>query len=159
MPHHSSAEQLVNKNTKTLDRLPDYLQMIREHGMIPGLSAHMPELIVFSDLNEYDVQTYVQLYNCMGFLMQVEVEYIHKVIWNAKKPVMTIKPMAAGRVSPFVGLSFSWNTLRPCDMVTVGCLTPEEATEDIEISMAALERRPPDLDGRSSPSKTAIMRG
>src|SRR5665647_566003 len=39
MPHHSSAEQLVNKNTKTLDRLPDYLQMIREHGMIPGLSA------------------------------------------------------------------------------------------------------------------------
>ena len=159
MPHHSSAEQLVNKNTKTLDRLPDYLQMIREHGMIPGLSAHMPELIVFSDLNEYDVQTYVQLYNCMGFLMQVEVEYIHKVIWNAKKPVMTIKPMAAGRVSPFVGLSFSWNTLRPCDMVTVGCLTPEEAVEDIEISMAALEHRPPDLDGRSSPSKTAIMQG
>ena len=83
-PHHASAEQLVNKNKKTLDRLPDYLTMIRDHGMIPGLSAHMPELIVFSDLNEYDVQSYVQLYNCLGFLMQVEVEYIHKVIWNAK---------------------------------------------------------------------------
>jgi hypothetical protein len=156
--HHSSAEQLVNKNKRTLDRLPDYLKMIRDHGMIPGLSAHMPELVVYSDANEYDVQTYIQIYNCMGFLMQVEVEYINKVIWNAKKPVMTIKPMAAGRVSPFVGLNFVWNTIRPQDMVTIGCLTPEEAAEDIEISLAALERRSPRLEGRSSPNKTAIMK-
>ena len=157
-PHHSSAEQLVNKNKQTMDRLPDYLKMIRDEGMIPGLSAHMPELIIYSDLNGYDVETYVQIFNCMGFLMQVEVEYIHKVIWNAKKPVMTIKSMAAGRVTPFVGLTFSWNAIRPCDMVTVGCLTTEEAAEDIEISRAALEHRPPNLEGRSSPSKTAIMK-
>ena len=157
-PHHSSAEQLVNKNKRTIERLPDYLKMIRDNDMIPGLSAHMPELIVYSDANEYDVQTYIQLYNCMGFLMQVEVEYIHKVIWNAKKPVMTIKPMAAGRVSPFVGLSFSWHTIRPCDMVTVGCLTSDEAEDDIEISMAALEGRAPDLEGRNSPNKTEIMK-
>lgn len=156
--HHSCAEQLVNKNKQTMDRLPDYLKMIRDAGMIPGLSAHMPELIVYSDQNEYDVETYIQLYNCMGFLMQVEIEYIHKVIWNAKKPVMTIKSMAAGRCSPFVGLTFSYATLRPCDMVTVGCLTPEEAMEDLEIGMAAIERRPPDLEGRNSPNKTSIMK-
>lgn len=148
--HHSSVEQLVNKNKKTMDRLPDYLEMIRDNGMIPGLSAHMPEVIVYSDLNEYDVQTYIQIFNCMGFLMQVEVEYIHKVIWDAKKPVMTIKPMAAGRVSPFVGLTFAWHTIRPCDMVTVGCLTPQEAAEDIEISIAALENRPPVLESLES---------
>ena len=158
LPHHSSAEQLVNKNKKTIERLPDYLKMIRDHDMIPGLSCHMPELVVYSDLNEYDVQTYIQIYNCMGFLMQIEVEYIHKIIWNAKKPVMTIKPMAAGRVTPFVGLNFSWHTIRPCDMVTVGCLTPEEAAEDIEISFAALEGRPPVMEGRSSPNKTDIMK-
>lgn len=158
LPHHSSVEQLVNKNKKTIERLPDYLKMIRDHGMVPGLSCHMPELIVYSDLNGYDVETYIQIYNCIGFLMQVEVEYIHKIIWNAKKPVMTIKPMAAGRVSPFVGLTFSWHTIRPCDMVTVGCLTPEEAEEDIEISLAALEGRPPILEGRNSPNKTEIMK-
>ena len=44
--------------------------MIRDHGST-GLSAHMPELIIYSDENEYDVQTHVQLYNCMGFLMQM----------------------------------------------------------------------------------------
>ena len=157
-PHHSSAEQLVNKNKQTMDRLPDYLEMIRENGMIPGLSAHMPELIIYSDLNDYDVETYIQIYNCMGFLMQVEVEYIHKVIWNAKKPVMSIKSMAAGRCSPFVGISFSYATLREQDMVTVGCMTAEEAAEDIEIGLAAIERRAPDLEGRSSPNKTPIMK-
>ena len=157
-PHHSCGEQLVNKNTRSITRLPDYLSMIRDHGMLPGLSAHMPEMIVFSDLNGYDVETYVQIYNCAGFLMQVEIEYIHSVIWSAKKPVMTIKPMAAGRLSPFVGLTFSFSTIRPCDMVTVGCLTPQEAREDVEIGLAALERRPPDLGGRASPNKTPIMK-
>ena len=159
LPHHSSVEQLVCKNTRSIDRLPDYLGMIRENGMIPGLSAHMPELIVYSDLNDYDVETYVQIYNCMGFLMQVEVEYIHKVIHSAKKPVMSIKAMAAGRVSPFVGLTFSYSTLRSQDMVTVGAFTPAEVHEDVEIAMAALERRAPNIKGRQSPKVTDAMRG
>jgi hypothetical protein len=104
------------------------------------------------------VESYIQIYNCMGFMMQIEIESVHSVIWNAKKPVMTIKPMAAGRCSPFVGLNFSWATIRPCDMVTVGCMTPREAEEDIEFSLAALERRAPDLEGRASPKKTEIMK-
>ncbi|MCL2159828.1 MAG: hypothetical protein FWH48_10510 [Oscillospiraceae bacterium] len=157
-PHHSSVEQLVNKNKRTIDRLPDYLSMIRDHGMIPGLSAHMPELIMYSDLNEYDVQTYVQLFNCMGFLMQIEIESIIRIIHNAKKPVMTIKPMAAGRVSPYVGLTFNWNVLRPKDMITVGVKTHWEAYEDIEISFAAFEKRLPDLEGRNSPNKTDLLK-
>lgn len=157
LPHHSSVEQLVLKNTHSIPRLPDYLSMIRDHGMIPGLSAHMPELVVFSDLNRYDVETYIQIYNCAGFLMQVEIEYVHSIIWSARKPVMTIKPMAAGRVSPFVGLTFAFATIRECDMVTVGCLTPQEAREDVEIGMAALDRRPPRLAGRGSVHITPIM--
>ncbi len=155
--HHSSAEQLVNKNKRTMDRLPDYLDMIRQHGMIPGLSAHMPELIQYSDANEYDVQTYIQIYNCMGFLMQVEIEGVRRIIETAKKPVMSIKAMAAGRVSPYVGLTFSFATLRPQDMVTVGASSPEEVHEDVEIAMAAIERRFPDLEGRSSPNQTGVL--
>jgi len=158
LPHHTSIEQLVDKGRQRIHRLPDYLAMIRDRGMIPGLSAHMPELVIYSDANGYDVETYIQIYNCVGYLMQGEVDYIPRVIWNAKKPVMTIKPMAAGRVSPFVGLTFSWATIRPCDLVTVGCLTPEEAVEDVEISLAAIERRRPDIEGRSSPRVTEIMK-
>ncbi len=151
--HHYSAEQLVNKNKRIIDRLDDYTKMIRDAGMIPGLSAHMPELILYSDDNGYDVETYIQIYNCMGFLMQVEIEAVNSIIRSAKHPVITIKSMAAGRTTPFVGLNFSWATLRDCDMVTVGCFSAEEAAEDIEISMAALERRAPDIAGRASPAK------
>ncbi|MBQ6805355.1 MAG: hypothetical protein IJP04_11925 [Clostridia bacterium] len=151
--HHSSAEQLVSKLNKTMDRLPDYTKMIRENGMVPGLSAHMPELIVYSDLHpEYDVQTYIQIYNCMGFLMQVEVEGVRRIIENAKKPVMSIKSMAAGRCTPYVGITFSFATLRPQDMVTVGAHTVREVHEDVEIAMAALEHRFPDMQRRHSPN-------
>jgi len=157
--HHSSAEKLVNKGKGIIDRLPDYTDMIRENGLVPGLSAHMPELILYSDANGYDVETYIQIYNCMGFLMQVEIESVHRIIWNAKKPVMTIKSMAAGRCSPFVGLTFNYATLRPCDMVTLGAFTPREVHEDVEIALAAIERRPPSLEGRASPNKTAVLGG
>ena len=151
--HHSSAEQLVNKNLHRIVRLEDYTDMIRQEGMIPGLSAHMPELITYSDENGYDVQTYIQVYNCMGFMMQVEIETVASIINSAKKPVMTIKPMAAGRTTPYVGLNFSWNTIRDCDMVTVGCTHPDEAAEDIEISRAALEHRFPNIEKRASPNQ------
>lgn len=157
--HHSSAEQLVNKNLAQITRLDDYTKMIRDAGLIPGLSAHMPELIVYSDQNGYDVETYIQIYNCMGFLMQVEIETVGSIINSAKKPVMTIKSMAAGRCSPYVGLTFSWNAIRPVDMVTVGAFTAEEAEEDIEISMAALEHRFPDLEKRSSPNNSQAAFG
>ena len=157
--HHSCAEQLVDKNKGVIRRLDDYTKMIRDAGMIPGLSAHMPELIVYSDANGYDVETYIQIFNCMGFLMQVEIETVASIIQNAKKPVMIIKSMAAGRCSPYVGLTFSWNAIREKDMVTVGAFDPQEAEEDIEISLAAIEHRFPDLEKRSSPNQNQAAFG
>ncbi len=157
--HHSCVEKLVNKGKGTIERLDDYTKMIRDAGLIPGLSAHMPELVIYSDQNNYDVETYIQIYNCMGFLMQVEIETVNRIIRTAKKPVMTIKPMAAGRCTPFVGLNFSWATLRECDMVAVGCYNELEALEDIEISLAALERRLPEIGVRQSPNQSQAAFG
>ena len=151
--HHSSVEQLVNKGKRKIERLEDYTQMVRDSGMIPGLSAHMPEIVSYCDENGYDVETYIQIYNCMGFLMQVEIETVNRIIRGAKKPVITIKAMAAGRTTPFVGLNFSWATLRDCDMVTVGCQNEWEAAEDIEISLAAFERRSAAIGRRASPNQ------
>jgi len=156
--HHASCEQLVNKNKRTMDRLGDYTDMIRAAGLIPGLSAHMPEVIQYADLNGYDVETYLQIFNCLNFLMQVGIESVIRIIHDAKKPVMTIKPMAAGRTTPYVGLTFNWNVLRPRDMITVGCISKHEVHEDVEISLAALEHRLPNLEGRSSPAKQSIIR-
>jgi hypothetical protein len=153
MPHHVSVEQLIDKGQKKIHRLDDYTKMIRERGMIPGLSAHMPEVLLYADANDNDVETYIQIYNAAGFLMQVEIDWINNVIWNAKKPVMTIKPMAAGRVPPFVAFNFVWNTIREQDMVTVGTMSPREAEEVIELSMAILEGRRPEIAIRGTPAK------
>lgn len=159
LPLHSCVEQLVNKNTGTMNRLPDYLEMIRDAGMIPGLSAHMPEIIQYADQNHYDVETYIQIYNSMGFLMQVEIESVAKIIHNARKPVITIKPCAAGRTTPYVGLNFSYNTIREQDMVCIGCFNPQEALEDVEYARAAIERRMPRIEARNSPLNTDVIKG
>ncbi|MDR1464469.1 MAG: hypothetical protein LBJ11_04110 [Oscillospiraceae bacterium] len=157
LPHHACTERLVNRTRGTIDRLDDYTKMIRDAGLIPGLSCHMPEMIPYADQNGYDVETYIQIYNPMGFLMQVEIENVSKIIRQAKKPVMVIKPFAAGRCSPYVGLNFVYNTIRDRDMVTRGAGSPAEALEDIEIALAAIERRWPDLEGRGSPAQQAAL--
>lgn len=149
-PFNCTVEELLNKRDHTIERLPDYLRMIRERGMIPGLSAHMPEVLTYATEQRYDIEGCIQIYNCLGFLMQMEVETVHQNIWDAHKPVLTIKPMAAGRITPLVGLNFVWNTIRPQDLVCAGCMTPGEALEVIEISRAAIERRRPQTFQRGS---------
>ena len=89
---------------------------------------------------------------------EVEAESVIRIIHEAKKPVMTIKPMAAGRTTPYVGLTFNWNVLRAQNMITVGCINEHEVHEDVEISLAALEHRLPNIQGRSSPAKQSIIR-
>jgi len=130
--------------------------MIRDRGMIPGLSTHMPETIAYADAAGLDVATYIQIYNAAGFLMQVEVDWVHRIIWEARKPVIVIKPLAAGRLHPLVGLAFVWGTLREQDMVTVGTMSVDEAAEIIEYSLALLERRKPELDLQRTRSKASI---
>lgn len=156
---HSAAEQLLNLHAQTIERIGDYTDMIREAGLIPGVTAHMPELLLFSDQNGYDIQTYATMYNCLGFMMHVEVEYIASMIHHAQKPVMTFKSMAAGRCTPYVGLNFTWSTIRPQDMIVAGCHTPEEVHEVAEISHAHFEGRFPNIGMRSSPDlNQAVLR-
>ena len=155
-PHQSTTDALVDRCTRSIRQMDQLSRLIRERGMIPGLSTHMPESIIYADETNADVETYISIYNSMGFLMQVEVDWIHRVIQEAKKPVMTIKPMAAGQLRPFQGLTFVWNTLRPQDMVTVGTMTPKEAAEVIEISMGILENRQAQVTLQETRSKSSV---
>jgi len=130
--------------------------MIRERGMIPGLSTHMPEGIVYADSTDADVETYIQIYNAAGFLMQVEVDWVMRIISHAKKPVMTIKPLAAGRLPPVVGLTYVWNTIREQDMVTIGTTTPDEARKVINISLDLLAHKVPEYQLQKTRSKDSL---
>lgn len=155
-PHQSTTDALVDRCTREIRHITPLLKKIRERNMIPGLSTHMPETIVYADETAIDVETYIALYNSMGFLMQVEVDWIANVIRHARKPVMTIKPLAAGQLRPFQGLNFVWNTLRPQDLVTIGTMTPDEAREVIEISQGILEGKNTNLKLQETRSKASI---
>jgi hypothetical protein len=141
LPHQGTTDALLDRRTRTIRYMDKICSLTREHGMRPGLSTHMPESVPYADETNLDVDTYIQIYNAIGFLMQVEVDWVHRIIQRAKKPVLTIKPMAAGRLLPLVGLAFAWSTIRDQDMVSVGCYTPREAAEVIEISRSLLEKR------------------
>ena len=156
MPHQCTTDAFVDRKTRSLQGIEVYLRMIRERGMIPGLSTHMPETPPYADASGLDVATYIQIYNGAGFLMQIEIDWVQRMIWNAKKPVITIKPLAAGKLPPLVGLSFVWSTLRDCDMVCVGTSTAQEAEEVVELSLALLERRLPRVELQETRSKASL---
>jgi hypothetical protein len=156
MPHAGTTDAMVDLSTREIRQMGPVCAMIREREMVPGLSTHMPETIVYADETGLDVETYISIYNLQGFLMHEEVDWTAKVIAEAKKPVMTIKPMAAGRVPPFQGLTFVWNSIRVQDMVTVGTLSAGEAAECIEMSLGILEGRGSKVELQETRSKAAI---
>jgi len=156
MPHQSVTDALLDRRAGEIRELSQYTAMIRARGMIPGLSTHMPETVIYADKMAADVETYIQLYNSAGFLMQVEADWVMRIIREAKKPVMTIKPLAAGRILPVVGLAFVWSTIRNQDMVTIGTTTPDEAREVIELSLDLLNRRLPENQLQETRSKKSL---
>jgi hypothetical protein len=156
LPHQCVTDALVDRRSGVIRDLEHYTGMIRERGMIPGLSTHMPETIVYADKMNADVETYIQIYNSLGFLMQVEADWVMRIINQARKPVMTIKPLAAGKILPVVGLAFVWSTIRDQDMVTIGTTTPDEAREVIDISLELLSRRIPNHPLQATRSKRSL---
>ena len=83
----------------------------------------------------------VPFLNPIGFLCQVETDWVARIINGTPKPVMCIKPLAAGRVLPPTGLSFVLNSVKPNDLVCVGTMSTFEAEEDIRICREIIERR------------------
>ena len=157
-PHQTITDGLLDlPNRRLAPLLEDHLRLVREAGMIPGLSTHAPEAIVCSDASGADVESYIQPYNAAGFLCHLETDWVQNVIHNARKPVMTIKPLAAGRLLPPTGLSFVWNTLRDSDLVTIGTFTRCEAEEVIELSLACLERRKAEIELQFTRSKQSVV--
>lgn len=157
MPHQSVTDALLDRRAGIIRDLEKYTRLIRDRGMIPGLSTHMPEAVVYADKMDADIETYIQIYNAAGFLMQVEADWVMRVIHEAKKPVMTIKPLAAGRLLPIVGLAYVWNTIRDQDMVTIGTTTPDEAREVITITLDLLNRRIPTNELQETRSKRSLI--
>jgi hypothetical protein len=138
MPHQHWTDGNMVVNEGRIIGLEQVTERIRQLGMIPGLSTHRPETVVLCDKAGYDVATYIQIYNAAGFLCQVETDWIARVIKETDKPIICIKPLAAGRLNPPTGLGFVYNSIKAKDLVCIGALSTFEVDEDVRIARELL---------------------
>ncbi len=132
--HGGYTDSYLNVGKGTIEGAEELLAFIRENGMIPGLSTHRPEALTVADKAKYDVEVYILPINSMGFLCPVETPWVAKVIRATTKPVVAIKPLAAGRLIPQDGLGFVYSVIKDIDTVAVGVASPEEIEEDVAIA-------------------------
>ena len=138
MPHTSFVDARLNINENRIEEIEPVLASIRDHGMIPGLSTHRPEVLTVAQYAGYDVETCILPLNVAGFLCAVETDWMARVIQEFRKPVICIKPFAAGRLMVRPGLDFAFRNSKPTDLVCAGFLSPEEAEEDLKIALEIL---------------------
>jgi len=155
-PHTSWTDSRLHIVNTEITEYETVAAHIRDCGMIPGLSTHRPEAIVVGDKAGYDIATYIQPYNPLGFLCAVETDWMARIINNTEKTVIVIKPFAAGRLNPITGLTFAFNTIKDNDVVCIGLLCEEEAEEDLEIARQIFAKRQVEVELQYTRSKEAL---
>lgn len=156
MPHVMYTDNNLVISEKKIIGAEEIIALTRELGMGTGWSTHRPETIVVSDAAGYDIDTYVQPFNSIGFLCSVETDWVARVIQNAKKPVVCIKPLGAGRIMPPTGLQFVYKNCKPSDTVAIGLMSPEETREDLAIVRQLLEGSQEEVRLQETRSKAAL---
>jgi len=156
-PHSTFTDSALNIREDRIEGAPEALAYIRKRGMIPGWSTHRPETVVISDRQGYDVDGYIQIFNATGFLCAVETDWARKIIREAAKPVLCIKPLAAGRLLPPTGLDYVFGNIKSADAVAIGMMSIEEADEDIAIARQCIARQSPQVELQYTRSKETLL--
>jgi len=133
-PHTSWIDARLHVGDRKVAELPEAFEYIRKKGMVPAVSTHRPEVLPIAAERGYDAQAFILPFNVLGFLCPVEVEWQGRIITDCPKPVIAIKPLGAGRLSPVPGLTFSYQRIKPIDTVCIGVISPEELREDVAIA-------------------------
>ena len=159
-PHTSWTDARVLPAENRIHEGPEALDYIRKRGMIPGWSTHRPETVIVSDHNGYDAEGYVQILNSIGFLCALETDWEASIIRGTPKPVVSIKPLGAGRIMPPTGFNFVYSNIKPIDTVAIGMMSVEEATEDISIARQCISDtcKAPEVELQVTRSKANVTK-
>jgi hypothetical protein len=142
MPHRSFTDAKMDTSPNVLEirGLKPILADIRDKGMIPGLSTHYYDAIRISHHQKYDVALIVQPLNVLGFQSNIEVNSLVNTIRNTSIQILNIKPLAAGRVEPEIGLNFCFNNIKPNDFVACGFGCMQDADYDCQLVERLLKK-------------------
>ncbi len=156
LPHTMWTDARLMPARGEIEEAEEVIEYIHAQGMRAGWSTHRPECVTVSDRAGYDVDVYVQIFNSQGFLCQVETDWVASVIRGAQKPVLCIKPLGAGRIMPPTAFGFVYSHIRPQDVVAVGCLSVEEAEENLSLVRNILEGQRAETELQSTRSKALL---
>lgn len=120
MPHRSYTDAFMNPSKGIIEGLPEIIEKIRDNDMIPGLSTHYHHAIKICERRDYDIPVIIQPLNVLGFQSDIEVNTLANLVRRTRIQIINIKPLAAGRVLPQVGLSFCFNSIKDNDLVACG---------------------------------------
>ena len=117
--------------------LQSMIDKIHKAGLLAGISTHKNSTIELCE-KKYDLDVYLYPMNMLGF---VYPEYEGKetvrerleLIKDTDKQFIIMKTLAAGRISPLVGLKFVLDNIKENDIISLGLGSIEEAKESIEI--------------------------
>jgi len=154
--HCSFVDSHLVSSKNRIEDIEDLLSYIRELGMIPGISTHRPETLTVLANSNYDIEFVILPFNSIGFLSNLEVNWIAKMIREFPKPIIIIKPLAAGRLMPEQGIPFVLNNIKDSDSIAVGVMSPEEVEEDVTIFLDTLMNRHTNRDLLTTPSKSTV---
>ncbi len=158
MLHPTFTDRHLHTVKQEITGVEGLLEHIRSRGMIPGLCTHRPETLRVATDAGYDVEVFILPFNVAGFLMPLETDWQGHVIRETPKPVICIKPLAAGRVMPPSGIPFVYRYCKTTDTVCIGMLSPEEVEEDVAIAAAALSGHAVEQDLTFTRSKELYLR-
>jgi hypothetical protein len=126
MPHRDYTDNAIDKKNLTIggnsgfEPYPEVAAYIRDKKMIPGLSTHYIESIEAVEKNKYDAPLIIQPLNKIGFESDCAPDVLAAKIKSTKIKILSIKPMAAGRISPEEGLPWAVERLKKDDLIAVG---------------------------------------
>jgi len=88
-------------------RIEKWLKDIRNLGLIPGCATHKPgRVLPVLTESGLDIQAYMVPFNREGVFMDCKPDALIKILDSIEQPVIAKKTLAAGTLSPGVGLPF-----------------------------------------------------
>ncbi len=144
IPHRDYTDSAIDKinlgNAPEFPPYPELSALIRDLGMIPGLSTHFFETIEAVEKQNYDAKVIVQPLNKIGFESNTTPENLIEKIQSTKLQIINIKPMAAGRISHKEALPWNLSNIKKNDFLAVGFGKFKYCVEDAQIIDEFLNR-------------------
>ncbi len=114
-------------------RLNEWIDMIRDTGAKPAASTHSPGTTI-PLLDNLGFEAYLAPVNPMGYGMEPDFESALMAVEQTNKPVIAIKPLAAGKLSP--ERSVFQYIYKYAESIAVGIISEEEMVETYSAALA-----------------------